>query len=251
MSENLASKKNIKMTIEYDGTNYHGWQSQQNSVSVCNVLTAAVKNLTDEDIKFSAASRTDKGVHAYGQVVNFFTNSKIPPDKYSHALNSMLPADIVVKESREASLHFHAQYHSKGKRYKYIIYNARTPSALMRDRAAYVHYGQKITKMTQAAEYFLGRHDFSAFCSAGSMAKSFERTIKSLTLEKKGEIIEIDISGDGFLYNMVRIIAGTLVDVGRGAIPVEAIPKIIEGKDRTKAGKTAPAQGLYLMEVLY
>jgi len=249
MSNNI--RRNIKMTIEYDGTNYHGWQEQKNAVSVSGVITESIKELTGENVNLIGASRTDTGVHAYGQVANFLTYSEIPPERFFAALNPILPSDIVIKESKEASEKFHAQYNSKGKKYRYIIYNARTPSAILRDRAAFVFYGLKITRMQDAAEYFLGKHDFSAFCASGATVKSFERTIKSLTVERRGEVFEIEVTGDGFLYNMVRIIAGTLIDVGRGAIPVEKIPEILHSKDRRKAGRTAPPQGLYLVEVYY
>ena len=243
--------KNIKLKIEYDGTNYHGWQSQDNAEAICDVLSNAVNEVTGENVKLYGASRTDAGVHAYGQVANFFTDSNIPPDKYTFVLNTVLPPDIVIKESREASEKFHSQYYAKGKKYQYLIYNEKTPSALMRNKAYFVPQGLKITKMKEAAKYFIGEYDFSAFCAAGSSVKSFTRTIYGISVEKSGEIIKIEVEGNGFLYNMVRIIAGTLADVGKGKISADAIPEIIEGKDRRKAGKTAPPHGLYLVEVYY
>lgn len=243
--------RNIKLTIEYDGTNYHGWQSQINAVAVQDVIEGALKKLTGEDCSLTGAGRTDVGVHALGQTANFFTGSRIPAERFSYALNSLLPEDIVVKKSEETSEDFHSRYSAKGKKYRYMIYNSGFPSALLRNRAYHVPYKLNFQSMQDATSFFLGTHDFSAFKSTGSSVKTNIRTITDVSLIRNREIIEFEISGDGFLYNMVRIIAGTLVEVGTGKIPVEAIPGIIEKKDRRGAGKTAPAQGLYLIEVFY
>ena len=255
MGKIMGEQKNIKMTIEYEGTNYHGWQAQKNAVAICDVVTKAIRTATgEEDVKLIGASRTDAGVHAYGQVVNFNTCANIPPDKYPFVLNVLLPDDIVVKESREASERFHAQYYAKGKAYSYLIYSGKTPSALMRNRAYFVPVKLRIGKMQEAALHFLGSQDFSAFCAAGAMVKSFVRTVHSLEVRKvgdNGDVIEIAISGNGFLYNMVRIIAGTLVDVGKAKIAPGDVPQIIASLDRRRAGRTAPPQGLYLNEVFY
>jgi tRNA pseudouridine38-40 synthase len=242
---------NIKMTIEYDGTNYCGWQTQKNAISVCDVIKDTIKELTGEEVKLIGCSRTDSGVHAYGQVANFKTESKIPPEKFAASLNAILPDDIAILESKEASPKFHSQFSAQSKHYKYVVYNSKVRSPILRDRAYFMSWGLKITKMKEAAEFFVGEHDFHAFCSAASTAKSHVRTIYDVSVNKKGNIIEIDVHGNGFLYNMVRIIAGTIVDVGRGKIAVEDIKGIIEAGDRKKAGLTAPPQGLYLMKIVY
>lgn len=257
-----GNMRNIKLTIEYDGTNYHGWQSQSNAVTIQDVVKKAICTLTGEECVLTGASRTDRGVHALGQVANFFTNSKIPADKFSFALNTLLPDDIVIKDSEEVSMDFHSRFSSKGKKYKYLIYNSRMPSALLRNRAALVHLPLDVEAMKEALPYFLGTHDFSAFKASGSDAKTSVRTITGISLKetdstitgsgKNGSrLLELEISGDGFLYNMVRIIAGTLIYVGSGRIKSDDIPSIIESRDRTRAGKTAAAHGLYLVEVYF
>lgn len=243
--------RNIKLTIEYDGTNYHGWQSQKNAVAVQDVIENAIAKLTGKECNLIGSSRTDEGVHAIGQVANFLTDSRIPADKFSFALNSILPDDIVIKDSREVSLDFHSRYSAKGKKYRYLIYNSRQPSALLKNRAMHVSQELDFEAMARAAEYFKGKHDFTSFRASGSSVKTSERTIWDASFSKNGEIISFEISGDGFLYNMVRIIVGTLVYVGIGKISASDIPSIMEAKDRAMAGKTAPPQGLYLVEVYY
>ncbi|MCX7843636.1 MAG: tRNA pseudouridine(38-40) synthase TruA [Clostridia bacterium] len=243
--------RNIKLTIEYDGTNYHGWQIQSNAVSVQEVLEQAISKLTAEEISLTGCSRTDVGVHALGQVANFFTDSRIPPDRFSYALNRILPEDIVIKHSEEVCMDFHSRYWCKGKTYKYLIYNAAFPSALQRNRAYHVSHALDVEAMQQACAHIVGKHDFSAFRASGSDAKTSERTVYRLELCKRDELIEMQISGDGFLYNMVRIIAGTLIEVGTGKLRPDDIAVIIGEGDRRKAGRTAPAHGLYLVEVFY
>lgn len=243
--------RNIKLTIEYDGTGYHGWQSQVNAISVQGVLEKALSSLTGEACSLTGASRTDAGVHACGQTANFFTDSNIPPSKYFLALNSIIPDDISIVKSEEVSPDFHSRFSAKGKRYKYLVYNMRHPSALMRNRSYHVPLPLNLDHMKEAGAFFIGKHDFSAFQASGSAAKTSVRTITGLTLERKDSLIELNISGDGFLYNMVRIITGTLIDVGLGRTPVNEIPDIISNGDRHAAGRTAPPQGLYLIEVFY
>jgi len=243
--------KNIKLTIEYDGTNYHGWQQQVNAITVQETVKKAIDKLTGEDCKLTGASRTDEGVHAVGQVANFVTESNIPPDKFWLALNTVLPDDIVIKSSQEVDIDFHARFSAKGKRYRYLIHNSPCPSALMRNRAYFVPRELDIEAMKSAVMHFQGKHDFSAFRASGSDARTSERIITSASLDKKLDMLELEIAGNGFLYNMVRIIAGTLVYVGEGKICAQSIPGIIAGLDRRKAGKTAPPHGLYLMEVFY
>lgn len=254
--------RNIKLTIEYDGTNYHGWQSQDNALTIQDVVKKAIHTLTGEECVLTGASRTDGGVHALGQVANFLTNSKIPADKFSFALNTLLPDDIVIKKSEEVDMDFHSRFSSRGKKYKYLIYNSRKPSALLRNRAALVHLPLDVEAMKKSLTYFLGTHDFSAFRASGSDIKTSVRTITGISLneissmiagdgENGSKLLELEISGDGFLYNMVRIIAGTLIYVGSGKLKSDDIPSIIESRDRSRAGKTAPAHGLYLVEVYY
>ena len=250
--------RNIKLTIEYDGTNYSGWQSQNNSVAIQDEIQKAIKKLTGEDCLLIGSGRTDAGVHALGQVANFKTSSKIPADKFSYALNSFLPEDIVIKKSEEVSLDFHAQYSAKGKKYMYLIYNSTRPSALLRDRAYFVPQKLDVDAMKKAAECFIGTHDFSAFRATGGSAKTSVRTINNVSLDvcynqldACHNLIKFEIAGNGFLYNMVRIIAGTLVEIGIGKLPWDSVPGIIESRERKRAGRTVPPHGLYLVEVRY
>ncbi len=235
--------RKIKLTIEYDGTNYHGWQVQKNAKTVQEVIQNAISKLLGEEIGVTGCSRTDVGVHAYGQVAHFLTDSKIPGDKFSYAINNLLPDDIVIKYSEEVSDEFHARYSAKGKKYRYMIYNAPHPSAIMRNRSCHVRPELNIEQMQKAARYFIGEHDFAAFQATGGQVRSTVREIYSMEVSRKEDnIIYIEVSGNGFLYNMVRIIAGTLIYVGMGKLHESQIPGIIAGLERTKAGKTAPAQ---------
>lgn len=243
--------RNIKLTIEYDGTNYHGWQIQKNAKTIQGVILDAIKKLTREEIVLNGSGRTDSKVHAYGQVANFKTNSNIPPERFAHALNRILPDDIVVKKSEEVDMDFHARYSAQAKIYRYLIYNSKFPSPLLRNRAWYVPYSLNFEEMMRAAEFFRGTHDFSAFRAVGSTVESSIRTISRISLEKKSDIISLEVTSNGFLYNMMRIIAGTLVDVGRGKFKCEDVKGIIESRDRKKAGQTAPPEGLYLVRVYY
>ncbi len=243
--------RNIKLTIEYDGTAYHGWQSQINATAVQDIVTNAVYSLIGEVCSLNGSSRTDAGVHALGQVCNFFTESSIPADKFAFALNTLLPEDVVIRKSEEVSPDFHARFSAKGKKYQYIIFNSPFPSALLRHRAYHVFYPLEIDAMRQAARHFIGTHDFAAFSAIGGSVKTTVRTITQAAVERDGELIKLCVAGDGFLYNMVRIIAGTLIEVGFGKLKPDAIPGIIAGIDRRKAGRTAPAHGLYLMEIYY
>ncbi|NSW91220.1 MAG: tRNA pseudouridine(38-40) synthase TruA [Firmicutes bacterium] len=245
--------RNIKLTIEYDGTNYNGWQSQINGFAIQDKIEDAIYKLTNEKVKLIGAGRTDSGVHAYGQVANFYTSSSIPADKFSFALNTILPDDIVVRKSEEVDEDFHARFSAKGKRYRYLIYNSTHPSALLRNKSWHVFYNLNIELMKEASLYLIGTHNFRSFMAKdkGSQVKSTVRTIWETSLIRRNDIIQIEIAGNGFLYNMVRIIAGTLVDVGIGKIEAKYINDIIKGCDRKLAGRTAPPQGLYLMEVYY
>ncbi len=239
------------LTIEYDGTIYNGWQSQMNGIAVQDIIEKAIFQLTGEKVKLTGSGRTDSGVHAYGQVANFFSTSSIPAEKFSFALNTMLPNDIVIKKSQAVDPEFHARFSAKGKKYRYLIYNSTHHSALLRNRTFHVFYNLNIAAMKEASTYFIGTHNFEGFMAKGSQVKNTIRTIWETSLIKRDEIIQIEITGDGFLYNMVRIIVGTLIDVGIGRIEAQDISHIIKSCDRKLAGRTAPPQGLYLVEVYY
>lgn len=243
--------RNIILKLEYDGTNYSGWQRQNNAVTVQELLEKSLYELLGKETKVTGCSRTDAGVHALGFVCNFYTDSKIPADKFPYALNRILPDDIVVLEGREGEEGFHARYHALGKKYRYRIYNHIFPSAVHRNYTWHNPYDLDVQKMKRAANYFIGQHDFSAFMASGSSVKDTVRNVTLLTVEKQGVELIIEIAANGFLYNMVRIIAGTLVEVGKGKIAAELIPEIIQSKERKKAAATAPPQGLYLVEVYY
>lgn len=243
--------RNVKLTIEYDGTNYCGWQKQNNEKTIQEEIEKAIYKAVGEVVEVIGSSRTDAGVHARGMVANFKTNATIPFDKFKYAINDKLPDDIAIIESEEVSEDFHARYDSKGKTYCYSIINRQQKPAIGRNYVYHFKWNLDIEKMREACKYFIGKHDFKAFRSLGSSVKTTERTIKELYIESEGEKINIFITADGFLYNMVRIIVGTLLKVGRGKIPVEDIEKIILLGDRKKAGPCVPAQGLILEKVYY
>jgi tRNA pseudouridine38-40 synthase len=243
--------RNIKLTIEYDGTRYCGWQVQKNGLSIQKTLQNAIEDLVSHEIKLTGASRTDAKVHAKAMVANFYTSSKIPVAKFPPAINCALPDDIAVIEAEEADASFHSRYNSKGKKYGYVILNRRAPSPLLKNHAAHVPQNLDVSKMKEAAKYIIGTHDFSAFKASGSSIRNNVRTVSMLDIKRQDDIIKIEIKADGFLYNMVRIIVGTLIEVGSGKIPPDSIEDIINGKDRRRAGKTAPPQGLYLETVYY
>ncbi len=243
--------RNIKLIIEYDGTNFCGWQRQNDQRTVQGVLEKAISKITNEEIELIGSSRTDSGVHAKGYVANFKTNSKIPGNKFKDAINTKIPEDVVILDSEEVSEDFHARYCSKGKTYCYTILNRYEPSALERNYVNHFRGRLNIEAMKEACTYFIGKHDFAAFRSLGSSVTTTTRTITDLHIEIDGEKIKIFVSADGFLYNMVRIIVGTLIAVGIGKINAESIKDIINSKDRNKAGKCVTGQGLCLEKVFY
>lgn len=243
--------RNIKLTIEYDGTLYSGWQRQKNGSSIQQCIEEAIKTITGEYVTITGSSRTDAGVHARGQVANFLTGTTIPAIKLPSALNSKLPRDICILEAQDMPLEFHSRYDSRGKRYSYTILNRRIPPAYMRSYVAHCPYELNYKAMCEALEGFKGTHDFAAFRSTGSSVKTSVRTIRDIQLEKQGDIVRLYIEADGFLYNMVRIIAGTLMEIGTGKLHAASIPEIIESHDRNRAGKTAPPGGLCLEKVYY
>jgi tRNA pseudouridine38-40 synthase len=241
----------IRLTIEYDGTAYCGWQRQREDNSIQQTVEEALLTLTGKKTVLHSAGRTDAGVHAIGQVAHFDTNAKIPPDKYSFALNALLPPDIRIRKSAKAADRFHARFDAKRKCYRYVIFNAPHASALLRNRSMHVPVLLDVKQMRAAAAHLVGEHDFSAFTSAQLKMKNKVRTIYSIKIARRKEEITIDVVGNGFLYNMVRIIAGTLIYVGQGKLAAEDIPAILESRDRRQAGITAKPQGLFLAEVRY
>ena len=243
--------RRIHLIVEYDGTNYAGWQRQSNAMTVQEKLERAVFRLTGEEVCVSGASRTDAGVHALGQSAHFDTQSRIPADKFSFALNTMLPPDIRVVRSEEVSMAFHARFSGRGKRYRYLIHAAPHAGALNRLTHAHVIYPLDVEKMRAEAQSLVGTHDFAAFAASGSVVKDTVRTIWRADVERHGAEICLIVEGNGFLYNMVRIIAGTLIGVGSGKLAPGAIKRAIESGSRLDLGITAPAHGLTLMEVFY
>lgn len=243
--------KRVKLVVAYDGTNYHGWQVQDNGITIEEVLNRTISELVQEDIKVIGASRTDAGVHACGNVAVFDTESRIPGDKFSFALNQRLPEDIRIQESCEVDADFHPRYVDTVKTYEYNILNRRFELPSKRLYAAFCYYPMDIERMNQAAAYLVGEHDFKSFCSAGAQVQTTVRTIYAVNVTKEDDMVHIRITGNGFLYNMVRIIAGTLMQVGTGLMEPEQVKEILEARDRSKAGPTAVAKGLTLVEIRY
>ncbi len=246
-------RRNIKLTIEYDGTNYHGWQSQARSggPTIQGTLEQALKTLCNEEMSTLSSGRTDAGVHALGHVANFKTSSTIPSAAWAPALNHLLPPDIRVLASEEVSTDFHSRYSALAKTYKYRILSRRAQTALYRNYAWHVNVPLNLSRMRKAIGFIIGRHDFSAFRGAGCNAKTPVRTMKSAMIRKDGEFIEIFYEADAFLQYMVRNITGTLVEVGLGRFSPDDVRKIMDARDRKLAGRTAPPQGLYLVQVTY
>lgn len=258
--------RNIKLTIQYDGGNYHGWQSQPNGISIQQMIEEAIFTITQEKSRLSASGRTDAGVHAISQVANFKTNSVLDSVKIQKGLNSILPKNIVILDAEEVPLNFHAMKFAKKKLYRYYIYNSSIPDAFSFRYAKYIPYFLNVFSMKIAFKYFLGTHDFSAFKSSSCEAKTTIRTICRIDMSQKfsenskNSIIKssfapcqiiIEIEGNGFLKNMVRNIVGTLIEVGREKLAPEDVKKILDSRDRKKAGPTASPHGLFLVKVFY
>lgn len=243
--------RNIKLTIEYDGKEFNGWQKQLNKLNIQGTIEKVISDITKEEIELIGSGRTDAGVHALGQVANFRTNSTIPIEKFAIAINSRLKKSIVIKKAEEVPDRFHSRYNCKQKTYRYVINNSETGSAIYRNLEYNIKMPLDVNKMQEAANYFVGEHDFTGFKASGTSSKSSVRTIYKAEIRKEGDRIIIELTGNGFLYNMVRIISGTLVDVGLGKIMPDDIENIIKMKDRSKAGKTLPPQGLFLVKVEY
>lgn len=242
---------NIKLTLQYDGTAYHGWQTQENAVTVQATVENVIKKLTGTKPQLIGCGRTDTGVHAKKYICNFKSETSIPCDKLPYALNSQLPGNIVCTHAEYADRNFDSRKSAKGKTYTYLIANSQYRNVFYTTRAWHYRYKLDIEEMRKAARHFLGTHDFIGFAASGFTVKTTVRTITDIKIDSDGDIISISVTGNGFLYNMVRIIAGTLVFAGNGKIKPEDIPDIIASKERKRAGITAPACGLYLTEVFY
>lgn len=258
--------RRILLRVAYDGTGYHGWQVQPNARTIEGELNRVLTQLTGEEIQVTGASRTDAGVHALGNVAVFDTASRIPAEKFSYALNQRLPEDIVVQSSVQVDDDFHPRHSDCQKTYEYDILNRTFPLPAYRNTAYFLYGDLDLDAMVRACRAFLGEHDFASFCAAGAQVQTTVRTIYSLEVleqpltgagrgvqlqQSPERLLTIRVRGNGFLYNMVRIIAGTLVEVGRGHIRPEEVEGIIAACDRAKAGPTAPARGLRLIEIKY
>ena len=243
--------RNIKLTIEYDGKDFNGWQKQPNKLNIQGTIEKAIESIVDHEVTLTASGRTDAGVHAWGQVANFKTTSEIPMEKIAIAINSRLKKSIRIKKAEEVDDRFHSRLSCKKKTYRYVINNSKQGTAIYRNLEYHVSNDLDIEKMNEAAKFFEGEHDFKAFKASGTSSKNSVRTIYNADVYKKDEKIFIELTGSGFLYNMVRIISGTLVEVGLGKLKPEDIPGIIKSHKRENAGKTLPAHGLYLVNVEY
>lgn len=243
--------RNIKLIIEYDGTDFAGWQRQPNERTVMGTIEKALRKLTKEHIELVGAGRTDGGVHATGQVASFFTNSPIPPHKYKQALRFVLPPDISIVDSREVPHDFHARFSAKRKVYRYKIHTGYFPKALLRRYFFFFPFETDEELLFDAAKKLVGKHDFSSFMARGANAHNVFKTIYRFDVEKNGDLIEFVIEGDAFLRNMVRIMAGTVIYVACGRISIDTIDEMLKGDRRHLAGPTFGAEGLYLEEVIY
>ena len=247
----MADTRRIRMILEYDGTNYAGWQRQENALAVQQAVEEAWARLTGERLVMTGSSRTDSGVHALGQNIHFDTASRIPAEKIAFALNTVLPEDIRVRASMQVDEGFHARFGATGKVYCYRFYNARHDCAIGRLTSAHVPLPLDTVRMQREADALVGRHDFAAFAAAGSIVRDTVRTVYRVKVVRAGEWVTIYVHGDGFLYNMVRILTGTLLEVGTGKREEGAIARALESRSRLDLGMTAPAKGLTLMEVFY
>ncbi|MBE5906067.1 MAG: tRNA pseudouridine(38-40) synthase TruA [Lachnospiraceae bacterium] len=243
--------KRVKLVVAYDGSNYCGWQKQPNGITIEEELNKALTDLLKTPTEVIGASRTDAGVHSLGNVAVFDTDARMPAEKFSYALNQRLPEDIRVQDSCEVDPEFHPRYSDSEKTYQYKILNTKFPQPLRRKDTFFYYQNLDVERMQRASGYFVGEHDFKSFCAVNAQVKSTVRTVYSCYVEKAGDIITITITGSGFLYNMVRIIAGTLIKVGSGEIEPEQITEILYAKNREAAGPTAPACGLTMLGIEY
>ena len=243
--------RNLLLTLRYNGTDFHGWQIQPNGNTIQQELCNAFKNLSGNDENIIGCSRTDSGVHANMFCCNIRTECTVSAEKIPDALNFYLPPEIAVYDCKEVDFDFHARYDCKGKEYVYLIYNGKYRNPFYEDKAMFYPYKLDAEMLDCEAKSFIGVHEFSAFCSAGSEVQDKEREIYDCTVSRNGDLIKIKVSGNGFLYNMVRIIVGTLLDIQKGKIEKGSISEIIASCNRENAGVTAEPQGLYLNKVFY
>lgn len=244
--------KRVKLVVAYDGTNYCGWQIQPNAITVEKVLNDALTKLLGTPIRIIGASRTDSGVHAQGNVAVFDTDSTIPGERFAYALNRLLPEDVAVQESQEVAPDFHPRHCDTRKTYEYKILNTRLPMPLKRIDTYFYPYDLDVEAMEKAGAYLVGEHDFKSFCSVKTQTETTVRTIYSIHVSKSSDqVVTIQVHGNGFLYNMVRIIAGTLIQVGSKRMTPEKVGEMLDSCDRTVAGPTAPPQGLTLVQIEY
>ena len=243
--------KRVGIVVAYDGTNYNGWQIQPNGVTIQGVLNETLSKLLGEKIEVMGASRTDAGVHSLGNVAVFDTNSRIPGEKISYALNQFLPEDIRIQLSEDVDPDFHPRYCDSEKTYQYRILNRRFPVPTERLYSYFYHYKLDVDLMKEAVSFLIGQHDFASFCGSGAQVRSTVRTITAMDVWRDEDMVTIQVSGTGFLYNMVRILAGTLIEIGNGQYPPERMKDILDAKDREAAGPTAPAHGLTLVGIRY
>ncbi len=247
MDEN-RSRRRVRLTVAYDGTAYHGWQVQNNGITIESELNRCLSELFQEPIAVIGASRTDAGVHALGNVAVFDTCARIPAAKIAYALNQRLPEDIRIQRSEEVEPDWHPRHCESRKTYEYRIYRGEFPVPTKRLYAHFTYRPLDVERMQRAAVYLMGEHDFKSFCQTGAQVESTVRRIYELDVREEGADVVLRVCGNGFLYNMVRIIAGTLMEVGQGRREPEEILEILERKDRSAAGPTAPACGLTLIK---
>lgn len=243
--------RNIKLLLRFDGAAFHGFQQQPNGDTVEAQLKKALQRLLGEPCTVYGCSRTDAGVHANAFCCNFKTQSDRACDKLLLGLNAVLPPQIAVLSCEEADLSFHARYDCRGKEYVYQIWNGSVRNPFLLDRALFYPFELDVPFLNQQAQAFVGTHDFSAFCASGTSVKTTERTVFRCCVERNCELVTFTVCGNGFLYNMVRIMVGTLLDLQRGKLPADSIPAILLSKDRARAGVTAPPEGLFLQRVFY
>ena len=243
--------RNLLIYLRFDGTNYHGWQVQENAVTVQQTLQDGIERVFGARLPVTGCSRTDAGVHAHMYACNFRTESVLPCEKVPPALNANLPDDVGVYACREVPQDFHARYSSTGKRYLYCIRNSALRDPFEIGRSAVVRFPLDAQRMHEAAQDFVGTHDFAAFAAAGGSVEDTVRTVTRAAVYRDGETVCFEVQADGFLYHMVRIMTGTLLGIAAGKLPADGIPDILRSLDRSRAGITAPPQGLYLEEVYY
>jgi len=249
----MGPRRNIRLTLEYDGTRYHGWQRQKNALSIQAVIEQAIARITGEDtVRLTGSGRTDAGVHALGQVANFITRSTVPRRAFIHGLNSLLPVDIAVLRAEEVPLSFHARYAALAKTYRYRILNRQVRSPLAHTRAWWISHALDAAAMEEAARALPGEHDFTAFRAAGGRpGHAVRRVREAIWRVQPTGWLDFTITANGFLRGMVRSLVGTMVEIGRGKFPPEHLGEVLQKRDRALAGPTAPPQGLFLVEVEY